>query len=325
MKAIVCTRYGPPDVLHVAEVATPIPKDHEVLIRVHAAAVTTSDCLIRSGDVGLLLWLPFRAFVGFRRPRRPVLGMELSGAIEAVGKDVRRFKPGDQVVAFTGKRFGAYAEYVCLPESGRAMPADSLVVSKPSNVSHVEAAAVATRGGLALYFLQRGNLRSGQRVLIYGASGGVGTFAIQIANGFGADVTAVCSAANASWVKSLGADRVMDYATDTLTDGSPRYDLVFDAVGKRKTSALKEQCKRALTPGGTYVSVDDGTAKVPIEDVLSLTELIEAGKVRPVIDRSYRLDQIVEAHRYVDDGHKRGNVVVTIDQAILGTPAEEQK
>ena len=313
MKAIVCTKYGPPEVLQVKEVDKPSPKDNEVLIKIHAASATVSDCIIRSGKVNILLWLPMRIFVGFRRPRKPILGLELAGEVEGIGKDVKRFKKGDQVYAFTGKRFGAYAEYTCLPEDGLCMPADCIMALKPFNVTYEEAAAAPTRGTLALYFLKNGNIQNGQKVLIYGASGGVGTFAVQIAKHFGAKVTGVCSTTNLELVKSLGADEVIDYTKEELTKRGELYDFIFDAVGKRKSSKLKLLCKKALTPNGKYISVDDGTPRIDIEYLLLLKELIEIGKIKPFIDRCYPLEQIVEAHRYVDLGHKKGNVIITLN------------
>jgi NADPH:quinone reductase-like Zn-dependent oxidoreductase len=313
MKAIVCTEYGPPDVLQLREVDKPVPRDNEVLLKVYAASVTVSDCLVRSGNVNVLLWIPMRLFVGFRRPRNPVLGLELAGEIEATGKDVKRFKKGDQIFAFTGRRFGAYAEYTCLPEDGVRMPQDSIMALKPSNVTYEEAAAAPSRGTLALYFLKKGNIQKGQKVLIYGASGGVGSFAVQLAKYFGAEVTGVCSTANLELVRSIGADEVIDYTKEDLLKRGQLYDVVFDAVGKRKSSTLKSLLKKALTANGRYLSVDDETPKITVEDLILLKDLVEAGKIRPIIDRCYPLEGIVEAHRYVEEGHKKGNVVISIN------------
>jgi NADPH:quinone reductase-like Zn-dependent oxidoreductase len=312
MKAIVCTKYGPPEVLKLKEVEKPIPKDNEVLIKIHAASVTVSDCIVRSGKINIFLWLPMRIFVGFKRPRKSILGLELAGEVEEIGKKVKRFKEGDQVYAFTGKRFGAYAEYTCLPEDGVHMPADCIMALKPSNLTYEEAAASPTRGTLALYFLKNGNIQNGQKVLIYGASGGVGTFAVQIAKHFGAKVTGVCSTTNLELVKSLGADNVIDYTKENFTNKGELYDFVFDAVGKRKSSKLKLQCKKSLTQNGKYISVDEGTPRINIDYLVLLKEMIETGKIKPVIDKYYPLEQISEAHRYVDKGHKKGNVIITI-------------
>jgi NADPH:quinone reductase-like Zn-dependent oxidoreductase len=313
MKAIVCTKYGPPEVLQLKEVEKPIPNDNEVLIKIHAASATVSDSIVRSGKVNFLLWLPMRIFVGFKRPRRSILGLELAGEVEQLGKNIKRFKIGDNVFAFTGKRFGAYAEYTCLPECGVYMPGDCIVALKPSNLTFEEAAASPTRGTLALNFLNNGNVQTGQKVLIYGASGGVGTFAVQIAKHFGAKVTGVCGTSNLELVKSLGADEVIDYTKEDHTNSTEQYDLIFDAVGKRKTSKFKSQCKKSLTPKGKYISVDDGTPKIGIDCLLQLKELIETGKIKPVIGKNYSLDQIVEAHKFVDSGHKKGNLTITIN------------
>ena len=312
MKAIICTKYGSPDVLQLQEVEKPTPKDNEVLIKVHAAAVTVSDCIVRSGKVNILLWIPMRIFVGFRRPKRSILGLELAGEIEEIGKDIKRFKKGDQVFAFTGRKFGAYAEYTCMREDGLFMPGDGLVTIKPTNTSYEEVAPVPSRGTLALYYLKKGNIQSGQKVLIYGASGGVGTFAVQLAKYFGAEITGVCSTTNLELVKSLGADKVIDYTKEDFTNRGESYDFIFDAVGKRYSSKL--QCKKALAPNGKYVTVDDGTPKIHIEYLNLVKELIEAGKIRPVIDRLYPLEQIAEAHRYVEKGHKKGNVILTLEE-----------
>jgi len=311
MKAIVCTKYGPPNVLQLKEVKKPIPNDNEILIKIYASAVTVSDCIVRSGKVNIFLWIPMRIFVGFRRPRRSILGFELSGKIEEIGKDIKRFKKGDQVFAFTGRKFGTYAEYTCMREDGLFMPNDGLVAIKPTNISYEEAAPLSSRGTLALHYLKKGNIQSGQKVLIYGASGGVGTFAIQLAKYFGAEVTGVCSTVNLDLVKSLGADKVFDYTKDDFTNRGESYDFIFDAVGKRYSS--KFQFKKILNANGKYLSVDDGTPKIHIKDLLLLKDLIEEGKIISVIDRFYPLEQIVEAHSYVEKRHKKGNVIITVE------------
>jgi NADPH:quinone reductase-like Zn-dependent oxidoreductase len=310
MKAVICTKYGPPEVLQLKEVAKPAPKDNEVLIRIYATAVTSSDCIIRGSKVPVSLWLPMRLAIGFTKPRKSILGMVLAGEVESAGKDVKRFKNGNQVYAFNISRFGTYAEYTCLPEN-------SVTVLKPSNVTYEEAAAVPFGGILALHFLRISQIQSGQKVLIYGASGAVGTSAVQLARHFGAEVTGVCSTTNLELVKSLGAEKVIDYTQEDVTKRGELYDIIFDAVGKRKSSKLKVQCKTALTPNGKYISVDDGSPKLHTEDLNLLTELVEAGKIKPVIDRCYPLEHIVEAHRYVDTGRKKGNVVITVEQSAV--------
>jgi NADPH:quinone reductase-like Zn-dependent oxidoreductase len=320
MKAVIYTQYGPPEVLRLTELARPVPKDKDVLIKVYATTVTVGDTRMRSFTVPRGEWLPARLYLGIRKPRRPVLGMELAGEVEVTGRDVTRFRPGDAVFASTFEAgFGGYAEYKCLPEDG-------LLAIKPANLSFGEAAAAVGGGMTAWRCLQRGRIQPGQAVLVYGASGAVGSNAVQMASRhFGADVTGVCSTANLDLVRSLGARQVMDYTQADFAQNGAIYDVVFDAVAKVDPA----HAKKGLKPGGVYLNVHrDARAvsgQVRWAELLTLKELIEAGKLRPVIDRVYPLEQIVEAHRYVDQGHKKGNVVITVAPAGLSPAASERE
>jgi len=304
MKAIVCSKTGSPDVLQLRDVEKPTPRENEVLVRVHAATVVVGDVILRK--LHPLFFLPLQ-LVGMKRKRIP--GHEFAGEIEAVGKAVKRFRIGEQVFGTTtGLSVGANAEYVCLPEKWQA----GVLATAPTNMTYEEAAAVPVGGMTALYFLRKAKIQSGQEVLIYGASGSVGTFAVQVAKYYGAKVTGVCSTANVELVKSLGADHVIDYVKEDFTKRGQTYDVIFDAV--RKTSLSRS--KGALKEKGVYLSVRSSTRE-KVENLIFLKELMEAGKIRPVIDRYYPLEQTAEAHRYVEAGHKKGNVVINVRNSDL--------
>lgn len=305
MRAVICTRYGPPEVLQLAEVERPTPRRNQVCIRIVATAVSVSDCVIRGLRAPRRYRIPLRLLAGWTAPRRRILGMVLAGDIESVGRNVQSFKEGDQVFGMSRWAVGAYAEAVC-------WSAKTLLAPRPTNLSYEEAAALPYGGLLAMHCLRKANLQPGQRALIYGASGAIGTAAVQLARHFGASVTGVCSTTNLELVKSLGADAVLDYTQEDFTTRAERYDLIFDAVGRRKSAAAMQDAGRALATGGRCISIDDDFPMPTQQDLELLKRLAESGALKAVIDRSYPLEEIVEAHRYVELGHKKGNVIVTV-------------
>lgn len=323
MKVVVYERYGPPEVLQLKEVEKPTPKDNEVLIKTYATTVTSGDWRVRSLNVPTGFGLIMRLVFGVTRPRQPILGTELAGVVESVGKEVRQFKVGDKVFAYSDTAMGCYAAYKCMPEDGA-------MALKPANLTYEEAAALSFGGTTALDFFRRGKLQSGDKVLVNGASGGVGTAAVQLARHFGADVTGVCSTANMELVRSLGAGHVIDYTQEDFTRSGDTYDIIVDTAGtapfSRSKISLKERGRLLMVLGGLpdmlripWVSVTSrkrviaGPAAGRAEDLRFLAGLAEAGEFKPVIDRCYPFEQIAEAHRYVDTGRKRGNVVITLE------------
>jgi len=323
MKAVVYERYGGPEVLRFAEVPTPVPGPDEVLIRIHATTVNSADWRVRSLEVPAGFGLLSRLALGIRGPRQPILGAELSGVVASVGRDVTKFKPGDAVFAFPGVRMGCHAEYRCMAQ-------DAAVALKPANVGHAQAAALSFGGTTALHFFRKAGLGAGKSVLVNGASGAVGTAAIQLAKHFGAEVTAVCSGRNAAMVTSLGADHIIDYTKEDFTRNGRSYDVIIDTAGTapfaRSRASLRDDGQLLVVLGGLrdllripWVALTDsrkvigGTATATAEDLRFLADLAERGELKPVIDRTYRFDEIVEAHRYVDTGRKTGSVVITLE------------
>ncbi|WP_107038085.1 NAD(P)-dependent alcohol dehydrogenase [Brumimicrobium mesophilum] len=313
MKAIKCLKYGGPENLVLTEVEKPTPKENEVLIRIHATSVTTSDVLIRRMQESPISKFILQCVFGFGKPRKPILGMVSSGIIESKGKRVSSFNIGDEVFAYgsvspTKRHFGSYAEYICLPE-------DWHIAHKPINISHNEAAAIPYGGLLASHLLSKTDIKKGDKVLVYGASGSIGSMAIQLAKNAGAIVTSVCSGRNFDLVKSLGSDLEIDYTAKDADLKLENYNYVLDAVGNSKSSTLKEKSKKALCPNGKYISIDHGIPLTPKDAFLNLKILVEQEKIKPVIDRIYPLAKMAEAHSYVEKGHKRGNVIVSMDHA----------
>lgn len=330
MKAILHTQYGPADELQLKEVPQPVPKENEVLIKIHATTVTSSDCNVRNFTfTPKLFLLPMRMQLGFPKPKTNILGIELAGKIETVGVQVKRFKVGELVFGTPDITMGAHAEYICLPEDG-------VLTDKPANLTHEEAATIPLAGNTALYFIRDvGNIKAGDRILIHGASGGIGTFAVQLAKYYGAEVTAVCSTTNVEMVKSIGADIVIDYTKEDFAQIGERYDVIFDVVGKTSFS----HSKNSLEEKGLYMTtlptmaiilqsistsmragkkVKFGDAVPKIDNLIFLKELAEAGELKPVVDRTYPLEQMAEAFKYVEAGHKKGNVVIKVVQNEAG-------
>ncbi|MCR9065679.1 MAG: NAD(P)-dependent alcohol dehydrogenase [Cytophagales bacterium] len=312
MRAIECRKYGSYENLVLTEVEKPNPKENEVLIKIKATSVTTSDVLIRKLDEPLVPRFILQLIFGFGKPRNPILGMVTAGVVEGKGKNVTAFKIGDEVFAYgsvspTKRHFGSYAEYICLPE-------DWNIAHKPVNTSFEEAASLPYGGLLASHLLNKTRIQKGDKILIYGASGSIGTMAIQLAKHAGAHVTSVCSSKNFELVRSLGSDGVLDYTEENAETKLETYKYVIDAVGNSKNSVLKENSKKALIPNGKYISIDQGTPLTPKSAFMNLKLLAEKGEIKPVIDRVYPLEKMVEAHQYVERGHKKGNVIISVSE-----------
>ncbi|MCX6175487.1 MAG: NAD(P)-dependent alcohol dehydrogenase [Ignavibacteriales bacterium] len=310
MKAIICKKYGPPENLEIVEYKNPIPKDDEVLIKIYATSVTDSDIFIRSSNVPFRVIIPFRLMIGILKPRNEIIGEVFSGVIEKTGTRIKRFKVGDQVYGITGMSLGAYADYKCMKEIDSKK---GCIAIKPSNISFEEATAAAYGGLLAFQFLEKGNIQPNQKVLIYGASGTSGTIAVQYAKHLGAEVTGVCSTKNIKFIKSLGADKTLDYTKEESISKLEVYDFILDSVGKRKTSQLKEACKLSIANKGKFVSIDDNPLLCSSERLNRIKELVEAKIITPINDKCFPFEQIIDAHRYVEQGHKKGGVAITVE------------
>lgn len=327
MKAVRCLKYGPPEVLQLTEVAQPIPKDNEILVKIHATTVAAGDCRMRGFNVPSSYRLIARFALGFNKPRKDILGMEIAGEVVVAGKKVKKYKIGDLVFGQTVmQHFGGYAEYICLPET-------TLIELKPKNLSLAESATIPIGGRTALYFLRQARIQTGQKVLIYGSSGSVGTYAVQLAKYFGAEVTGVCSTSNLKLVSSLGADQVIDYTREDFTENGESYDIIFDTVGKTAMAKTIRSIRKngyflhaVATPAVSFQmqwakwttgkNMVGGGPEKDQQELSFLKELVEQGKLRTVIDRTYTLEEIVEAHRYVDQGHKKGNVIILVDAKV---------
>ena len=306
MKAVVYEKYGPPNVLEVKKIEKPSPKDNEMLVKIHAATVTSGDVRLRASDFPPLFWLPARLIFGLFKPKKKILGHELAGTIEATGKKVTKFKVGDHIFGTTTMlKTGSYAEYICLPQEWK----NGVVALKPENLSFEEAAALPVGAMTAMFLLEKANLKKGWQVLIYGASGSVGSYAVQLAKQQGAIVTGICSGSNVHMVKSLGAVKAIDYKNEDYSKQTEKFDIVFDAVGK----TTKSKAKKVLTEAGAFVSVQMLT-KENINHLKEIRNLAEHGELKPFIDKTYMLDEMVDAHEYVDSGRKRGNVVIEINK-----------
>ncbi|MBM4175552.1 MAG: NAD(P)-dependent alcohol dehydrogenase [Ignavibacteria bacterium] len=310
MKAAICTKYGPPEVFKIVERDVPVPNDDEVLIKVFAASVTNSDIFIRSSDIPLRFRIPMRIMIGITRPRNDILGEVLSGEIVQVGSKIRRFQVGDQIFGLTGFSLGAYADYKCMKETDSKQ---GCIALKPRNIGFEDATSAAYGGLLALQFLEQAHIQPKQKVLIYGASGTSGTIAVQYAKHLGAEVTGVCSTEKIDLVKSLGADKTLDYTHKDSLAKLEEYNYVLDAVGKARTSELKQACRARMSDKHKFLSIDDSALICSSERLGRIRELIESGVVKPITDKCFPLEHIIDAHRYVEQGHKKGNVAIKVN------------